>query len=211
GKLRAPMQAGPPELRQEIVLHFARLGLLAIAAVAVVGYAVSSGPQDAPHSHARYLLSLLIVTPALIWPVWSAAGKPLVKEAPERRLARSRAAVILNRGILLLIAMLFFVGTISIASDLSSSQRANQQQNELIAGLERVGATHIYSDFWTCNRIIFVSQEKIICGDTDRTLMQSHNYYSPDYTIIRTDLHSAYLVTYKLYHEQDVVHYAYTI
>src|SRR5207248_4773760 len=41
-KLRAPMQAGPPELRQEIVLHFARLGLLAIAAVAVVGYAVSS-------------------------------------------------------------------------------------------------------------------------------------------------------------------------
>ena len=207
-KLRASMQAGSPELRQEIVLHFARLGLLAIAAVAVVGYAVSSGPQDAPHSHARYLLSLLIVTPALIWPVWSAAGKPLVKEVPERRLARSRAAVILNRGILLFIAMLFLVGTISIASDLSSSQEANQQQNELIAGLERVGATHIYSDFWTCNRIIFVSQEKIICGVTDRTLMPSHNYYSPAYTIVHADLHSAYVFTYDIFQERGLLHKA---
>ena len=73
--------------------------------------------------------------------------------------------------------MLFLVGTISIASDLSSSQEANQQQNELIAGLERVGATHIYSDFWTCNRIIFVSQEKIICGVTDRTLMPTSSAF----------------------------------
>jgi len=104
--------------------------------------------------------------------------------------------------------MLFFVGTISIASDLSSSQQANRQQNELIAGLERVGATHIYSDFWTCNRIIFVSQEKIICGVTDRTLMPSHNYYSPAYTIVHADLHSAYVFTYDIFQERGLLHKA---
>lgn len=207
-KLRARMQADSPEQRQEIVLHFARLCLLASAAVAVVSYAVSSGPQDAPHSHARYLLTLLIVTPTLIWPVWSAASKPLVKETPERRFARSWAAVILNRSILLLISMLFLIGTITIASDLSSSQQANQQQNELIARLEQVGATHIYSDFWTCNRIIFVSQEKIICGVTDSTLIPSHNYYLPYYTIVHADLHSAYVFTYDIFQKTDLLHKA---
>jgi hypothetical protein len=166
---------------------------------------VSSGPQDAPHSHARYLLTLLIVTPALVWPVWSAASKPLVKETPERRFARSRAAVILNRSILLLIAMLFLMGTISIISDLPSSQQANQQQNELITRLERMGATHIYSDFWTCNRIIFVSQEKIICGVSDSTLIPSHNYYPPYYTIVHADLHSAYVYTYDIFQKTDLL------
>ena len=207
-KLRARMQAGSAEQRQEIVLHFARLCLLANAAVAVVGYAVSSGPQDAPHSHARYLLTLLIVTPAIIWPIWSAASKPLVKESPKQRFARSRAAVILNRGILLLIAVLFLMGTISIASDLPSSQQANQQQNELIARLEQVGATHIYADFWTCNRIIFVSQEKIICGVSDSTLIPSHNYYAPYYTIVHADLHSAYVFTYDIFQKTDILHKA---
>jgi len=207
-KFRARMQADSPKQRQEIVLHFARLCLLASAAVAVVSYAVSSGPQDAPHSHARYLLTLLIVTPTLIWPVWSAASKPLVKETLERRFARSWAAVILNRSILLLISMLFLIGTITIANDLSSSQHANQQQNELIARLEQMGATHIYSDFWTCNRIIFVSQEKIICGVTDSTLIPSHNYYPPYYTIVHADLHSAYVFTYDIFQKTDLLHKA---
>lgn len=207
-QLRARVQAGSAERRQEIVLHFARLCLLASAAVTVVGYAVSSGPQDAPHSHARYLLTVLIVTPALIWPVWNAASKPLVKETTERGFARSRAAIILNRGVLLLIAVLFLVGTISIASDVSSSQQADRQQNELIARLEQAGATHIYSDFWTCNRITFVSQEKIICGVTDSTLIPSHNYYAPNYTIVHADPHSAYVFTYDIFQQADTLHKA---
>ena len=207
-KLRARMQVGSPERRQEIVLHCARLCLLASAAVALVSYAVSSGPQGLPHSHARYLLTLLIVTPALIWPIWSAASTPLAKDALEQRFARSRSAAILNRGILLLIVMLFLIGTISIASDLSSSQQANQQQDEFIARLEQMGITHMYSDFWTCNRIAFVSQEKIICGVTDSALIPGHNYYAPYYTIVHADPHSAYVYTYDIFQKADLLHKA---
>jgi hypothetical protein len=207
-KLRGGMQAGSSEWRQEIVLHFARLCLLASAAVALVSYAVSSGPQSLPHSHARYLLTLLIVTPALIWPIWSAASTPLAKDALEQRFTRLRSAAILNRGILLLIVMLFLIGTISIASDLSSSQQANQQQDELIARLEQMGITHIYSDFWTCNRITFVSQEKIICGVTDSALMPSHNYYASYYAIVHADPHSAYVYTYDIFQKADLLHKA---
>ncbi len=255
-KLHARMQADSPERRQEIVLHFARLCLLASAAVALVSYAVSSGPQSLPHSHARYLLTLLIVTPALIWPIWSAANTPLAKDALEQSFARSRSVSIpgsvnspemdgiapgdhqgrhyilavtsvkcsgdpggrqehsqtlvsiLNQGILLLIVMLFLIGTISIASDLSSSQQANQQQDELIARLERMGITHMYSDFWTCNRITFVSQEKIICGVTDSNLIPRYNYYAPYYTIVHADPHSAYVYTYDIFQKADLLHKA---
>ena len=207
-KLHTRMQADSPERRQEIVLHFARLCLLASAAVALVSYAVSSGPQSLPHSHARYLLTLLIVTPALIWPIWSAANTPLAKDALEQSFARSRSVSILNQGILLLIVMLFLIGTISIASDLPSSQQANQQQDELIARLERMGITHIYSDFWTCNRITFVSQEKIICGVTDSNLIPRYNYYAPYYTIVHADPHSAYVYPYDIFQKADLLHKA---
>ena len=207
-KLHVRMQADSPERRQEIVLHFARLCLLASAAVALVSYAVSSGPQSLPHSHARYLLTLLIVTPALIWPIWSAANTPLAKDALEQSFARSRSVSILNQGILLLIVMLFLIGTISIASDLPSSQQANQQQDELIARLERMGITHMYSDFWTCNRITFVSQEKIICGVTDSNLIPRYNYYAPYYTIVHADPYSAYVYTYDIFQKADLLHKA---
>ena len=207
-KLRSRMQAGSPEERHEVVLHFARLCLLACAAVALTIYTVSSGPQDAPHSHARYLVDLLIVTPALIWPVWRAATTPAIKEMLQGRFAGSRLTVMFNKGVLLLITLLFLLGTISIAGDLSSSQQANRQQDKLIAALERIGATHIYADFWTCNRITFVSQEKIICSVTDSTLQPSHNYYAPYYTTVHADPHSAYVFTYDLFQKASVLHKA---
>ncbi len=207
-KLRAHMQADSPERRQEIVLHFARLCLLASAVVALVSYAVSSGPQSLPHSHARYLITLLIVMPALIWPIWNAASRPLAKDTLEQRFARSRSVTILNRGILLLIVLLFLIGTSSIASDVSSSQQANQQQDGLIVRLEQMGVTHMYSDFWTCNRITFVSQEKIICGVTDSNLIPGHNYYAPYYTIVHADPRSAYVYTYDIFQKADLLHKA---
>lgn len=207
-KLRAAMQAGAPERRQEFVLHSARLCLLASAAIALVSYAVSSAPQGLPHSHARYLLTLLIVTPALIWPIWSTGSTPPARDTLEQRFARSRSATILHQGLLLLIALLFLMGTISIESDLSSSQQANQQQDELIARLEQMGITHMYSDFWICNRITFVSQEKIICGSTDNTLLPTHNYYAPYYTIVHADPHSAYIYTYDIFQQADLLHKA---
>ena len=205
-KLRSRMQAGSPEEGHEVVLHVARLCLLTSAAVALTIYTVSSGPQDAPQSHARYLIDLLIVTPALIWPIWRAATMPAIKEIVQGRFADSRLAVMFNRGVLLLITLLFLLGTISIAGDLSSSQQANQEQDELIATLERIGATHIYSDFWTCNRITFVSQEKIICGVTDSDLSPTHNYYAPYYTAVHADPHSAYVFPYDIFQKASVLH-----
>ncbi len=210
-QLRTPRQASSPEQRQEIVLHLARLSLLASAAIAVAGYAVSSGPQDAPHSHARYLVTLLIVTPALIWPLWNLASTSLAKHAsppPFACFTYARSLTLLSRGILLLITLLFLLGTISIASDISSSQQADQQQAALISHLEQMGITHIYSDFWTCNRLTFVSQEKIICGVIDNALLPTHNYYPPYYSIVHADPHSSYVFPYDIFQQAPLLQQA---
>jgi hypothetical protein len=204
-RLRSFMQSGSLGERRGVVLHVARLCLLASAAVSLIVYMVSSGPQDAPHSHARYLIGLLIVTPALLWPAWRSATAPAMREIAQGGCARPRLTSMFNRGVLLLITLLFLLGTISIVSDLSSSQGANQQQDELIATLEHIGATHIYSDFWTCDRITFVSQEKIICGVIGSDLSPTHNYYAPYYTVVHADPHSAYVFTYDIFQKASIL------
>lgn len=199
-KLRARLKGGSSEEKQEIILHFARLCLLASVAIALAGYALSSAPQTLPHSHARYLLGLLIVTPALIWPLWSGGSAVKLLLGKE-----TWVKLTINRGMLLLIGVLFLLGTLSIVVDIPSSQAANQQQDELIANLMRMGATHIYSDYWTCYSIVFVSQEKIICSVTDRNLIPSLNRYYPYYTVVKADPHSAYVFNYDIFQNASVM------
>ena len=73
-----------------VTVHFARFFLLASAGLALTSYAISSAPLSLPASHARYLVGLLIVTPAVLWPLWRAAStirRPLIRW-PLRRLSR---------------------------------------------------------------------------------------------------------------------------
>lgn len=53
-------------------------------------------------------------------------------------------------------------------------------------------ALHIYSDYWTCNRLIFLSNERIICSVLDINLSPGQNRYEPYVQIVKQDLHPAY-------------------
>jgi hypothetical protein len=75
----------------------------------------------------------------------------------------------------------------------------------LIANLQRIGAAHIYTDYWTCDRIAFVSQEKIICGVLDNDLQPSHNRYASYYTLVKADPRAAYVFTYDLFSNTKLV------
>lgn len=58
------------EKSEVVTVHFARFFLLAGAGLAISLYAISSAPLTLPASHARYLLGLLIVSPAVLCGVW---------------------------------------------------------------------------------------------------------------------------------------------
>ena len=187
--------------RDVIVRAVARFCLLASAGLAVAAYAVSSAPLGAPQSHARYLVGLLMVTPALLWPLWVGA-RATTRVVPTRSQNSSKGwgsgvawswMKLIYGGILLLIGGAFLLGTIGTFAELPETEAANRQQDALITDLLRLGATHIYTDYWTCDRIAFLSREEIICGVVDNNLQPSHNRDTRYYAIVRADARSAYV------------------
>lgn len=171
------------EERETHVRSIARLCLLASAVVALVAYAASSAPLGAPQSHARYLVGLLIVTPALLWPLSPRQGT-LAREWGRQW----------GRGLLLvLIGGAFLLGTLGVVNDIPTTQAANRQQDALIHDLLQRGIRHIYTEYWTCDRIAFISREQIICGVVNNSLQPSHNRDTRYYTLVSADPHSAYV------------------
>src|SRR6266496_2700175 len=76
-------------------------------------------------------------------------------------------------------------------------QANNHQQVVLIQGLLRIKATHIYTDYWTCDSIAFLSREQIICAsvDSQMRLQPRYNRYAPYVPIVKADPKSAYVFT----------------
>ncbi len=199
--------------RQTIVRHVAQFMLLGSAVLNIALYSLSSGPLGWPGIHSRYLIGLLIVTPAVIAPLWSAVsaiklpaapwypqGAPLHVVVPTCSMNRhSTAGTRKVKGIaasaaLLVIGTLLLIGTINTFREIPANNVTNQQQEALINELLHIGATHIYTDYWTCDRIAFISNERIICGVLDPDLIGTHNNrYMPYLAIVEADPHSAYV------------------
>lgn len=179
----------PEERRTEVIRHFARLMLLGSAALALIAYALSSAPMSWPGIHARYLVGLLIVTPAIISPLWSSINS---FKLPLGTLTRVKVAT--GGGMLLLIGILLLLGTIETFSEIPLAQTVNQQQDKLVNDLLRIHATHIYSDYWTCDSLIFQSKEQIICVVVDGVLQTNlpHNRYKPYVPVVESDQRAAY-------------------
>jgi len=96
---------------------------------------------------------------------------------------------------LLIIGIVLLVGTMNAFLEIPTVQAYNQQQDTLIHGLLRIKATHIYTDYWTCDSIAFVSREQIICGVVDGQLKVNLRYsrYAPYVPIVKADPNAAYV------------------
>src|SRR5437667_10099180 len=79
--------------------------------------------------------------------------------------------------------------------EIPTVQANNHQQVVLIQGLLRIKATHVYTDYWTCDSIAFVSREQIICAAVDGQLNVQPRYsrYAPYVPIVKADPNAAYV------------------
>jgi 4-amino-4-deoxy-L-arabinose transferase-like glycosyltransferase len=210
------------EERRLLVVSTARLALLATSALTFLLYVIS--PDSALFSvpTSRYLVGVLVSTPAILWPLWSGTSivKPLLLKFPSRpRVAMrlSRLSFVIRRVVLVGIGLALLIGTQSIFTgipsappvaqrwgrfaiqvndqhlDLADTRKLDQQQYELIDNLLRIGAVHIYSDYWTCDRLIFQSRERIICYTLKDNLFTGQNRYLPYLNMVRADKYSAYV------------------
>lgn len=205
------------EKRKHIILEFARLMLLLSAALTIFLFVTSPSAAVRPWS-TRYLIGLLIALPAVLWPLWQGVkttvkkydGRPqgvppIHPPSPVptmyggtrtgvRASSFARFTLALRSSIIALIGAIFLIGTIAIFTLVPSIQALNQQDIVVTHDLSQAGITHIYSDYWTCDRLIFLTQEHLICGVVDdATTGPGLNRYAPYYTEVQADPHSAYI------------------
>ncbi len=206
-RIRNSGQAWSPAERQSVLRQFARLMLLSSAGFILLLF-ITSPVSGAFPGNSRYLAGLLISTPALIAPLWglsydrsvttpgmSTTNHPHTLAWFPFVLNFATFKVVLRRGILLLIGIVLLVGTVSAFLEISTVQANNHQQDVLIQGLLRIKTTHIYTDYWTCYSIAFLSKEQIKCAVVNSQLQLDarNNRYSPYKTIVKNDPNSAYV------------------
>ena len=74
-----------------------------------------------------------------------------------------------------------------------TAQDVYQYEETLVRDLQQVGATRVYSDYATCNVIIFLSQEKVICSAVDERLQPGYDRYVAYHSIVQAAPHPTYV------------------
>lgn len=206
-RIQKPEHLMEQEVHQAIKRQFARLMLLSAGGLILLLFIMSPASAVFP-GNSRYLVGLLVSTPGLIAPLLGLASSRVKTTADVGNGEQSnrhswftipRLKIVLGRGILLIIGIVLLVGTIQTFLEIPTVQAYNQQQETLINGLLRIKATHIYTDYWSCNSIAFLSKEQIICVTVDGQLKVQPRYsrYAPYIPIVESDPNAAYVFPLK--------------
>jgi hypothetical protein len=176
-----------PKERKTVVLQCARLLLLATATITLALYIMSPLTALKPWS-TRYLVGLLVSTPALIWPLWRLLTS-------DRGIARARLLLLVggSTSALLLIASVLLTSTVMMIETIPAAVAYTQNDSAFIQSLQHLGVRHFYANYWTCYRLMFMSKEQLICGGRDRQLQPTGNRYPFYHSLVDTDLNAAYL------------------
>jgi hypothetical protein len=138
-------------------VHWGRLALVVAAAAAVFAYARSFAAVYDPIGNARYLHCLLVSTPVLVGTVGAAFRH--ARPPWSARVLRPAAGALVAAVV---------VGAVwasaAAVANLPRDREAVRTRAALIAALESRGVTRVYSDYWTCHWLTFLSRERVMCA-----------------------------------------------
>lgn len=172
-----------PADQRTFILHTMRLAVMGTAILTFLAYIPTPAPALVPVTSTRYLVGLFVAFPIILAPLW----EPFRENG--NRLLKLRRVAFLGIGLLLI------ASTWGVFQQVPAAQTVSQQQHQLISDLERIHADHIYSDYWTCDNVMFLSNTHIICGVLDDTLQVGQNRYPPYFTGVQHDPRAAYVFT----------------
>jgi hypothetical protein len=180
-RLQRTTSAGE-EMRQQLIRQGGRLVVLVSVGLTLVLYANSPSPAIASDTSFRYLTCLLLALPVLLWPLW-------------RGLGQSRRSVKwwVQATLLLFVAATLATGMVRSLLQMPATQARYVEQQALVRDLEQTGTTRLYSDYWTCNILIFLSKEKIICSAVGVTMGPAQDRYLPYRAIVHAAPHPGYI------------------
>lgn len=98
-----------------------------------------------------------------------------------------------GRLVLVLVVLGLAAGTVDAYRQALTGRSGDPEQRRLIAELLHAGATRLYTDYWTCDRIAFESRERIICSVPDTSLRPGQDRYPPYKARVTADPGAAYL------------------
>jgi hypothetical protein len=175
-----------------MVIYASQLMLLLGAAITIAIFACSSDAATRPWS-VRYLVGLLIATPALLWPLWNGVTTRLPVFFPALK-QRTSLALFARRVVLVLLVCLFAGEMFFAIPEMPASAADNAQVSALTHDLLQRGITRVYSGYWQCDRFAFITQEKLICATIwPPNLVRSHSRYQPYDAIVQSDPDAAYV------------------
>ncbi|MDG4823470.1 hypothetical protein O7635_16555 [Asanoa sp. WMMD1127] len=151
-------------IRTDRVRAAGRLALVGAALVSLLVYARSNAAGNTPMESGRYLHCLLISTPAVLWPLWTLRGRVT------RWLGATGLAAV---------CALALVATGMVVCELPRIAALDDKQVGLLAELDRRGVTHVYSEYWTCNSIAYISAERVRCAVIAEDLTPGFDRYQP--------------------------------
>jgi hypothetical protein len=176
-----------PQEQRTFILHTMRLAIMGSAVLTLLAYVPTPAPALVPVTSTRYLVGLLVAFPVILASLWG----PFEAKA----VARSDMLLKLRRVAFLGIGLLLIAATWGVFQQVPAAQAVSQQQHSFIADLERIHADHIYSDYWTCDNVMFLSDTHIICGVLGNDLQPGQNRYLPYFTQVQNDPQAAYAFT----------------
>ncbi len=168
----------------------ARLAIPLTAWLTIAAYTFSATAANNPYS-GRYMIGLLVITPAVIW--------PLVDWAPRMKGARAWLGGMSLRdawrpaGVALLGASLVW-GVVLVAQSTPDEVAASYRDAKLTHDLLNHGVTRFYSDYWTCDLLNFASREQLICSVIDNYARLGRTRYLPYYAAVRADPSAPYVL-----------------
>lgn len=140
----------------ERIRHGGRLALVCAAVLSLLAYVPSAAAGNTPVESARYLSCLLISAPAVLWPLWSAlTGRAASVNRPVRLAAGAGLTAV---------ALTAIAATLALLAQVPQYRAEADRRRELVVTLDQLGIAHFYTEYWTCNTIIFASRERLICA-----------------------------------------------
>lgn len=185
---RGVAKAGSAVDRRAAALKFAHLVMLGGAGLSFLVFMLSSQSTTDPWPNSRYLVALVVAVPAMLWPLCAPIGAVGGWQGGYALLKQ-----ILTYGVLLIFAGTLVIGTVATFGQVPVEQAADQQQQALVQDLLQRGATRIYSEYWTCDLVMFLSHEKIMCAVLGNALQPGVNRYLSYKTVVDDAPHPFYV------------------
>jgi len=177
----------PSENHRDHVQQMTRFLLICMVFGTLFIYIPSSGPVDEPGYHARYLIGLLIATPAIISPLWHTAALLF----PLTRWQRLR--IYASRLLLTLLAATLIVGTYRAFREVPAAHTQQKQYEAVAHHLEELGVTRFYADYWVCYNVMIITHFRLICSVIDSGLTPNHERDQAGRLIVNNTGHSSWM------------------